>query len=122
VPPSYEAPLRALLIDMDDSQKTMRRLYQLLRHLVLANELSRPEVWGLEPHLLAIVNGLNVHASLRPHAKEFEAFRKHLCLPAECTHLLTWQELLARTEATLDPAVRPLVVHARRLSCLQPFD
>jgi hypothetical protein len=122
VPASYEAPLRALLVDLDDWQETMRRFYQLLRHLVLANELSRPEVWGLEPHLLAIVNGLNVHASLRPHAEEFEQFRNHLRLPAERTHLLTWQELLARAEATLDPAVRPLLVHARRLSCLQPFD
>jgi hypothetical protein len=107
---------------MDDWQETMRRFYQLLRHLVLANELSRPEVWGLEPHLLAIVNELNVHASLRSHAEEFEAFRKRLRLPAERTHLLTWQELLARAEATLDPAVRPLLVHAGRLSCLQPPD
>jgi hypothetical protein len=89
VPASYEAPLRALLVDMDDWGDTMRRFYQLLRHLVLANELSRPEVWGLEPHLLAIVNGLNVHASLRPHANEFEQFRNHLRLPAERTHLLT---------------------------------
>jgi hypothetical protein len=111
-----------LLVDMDDWQETMRRFYQLLRHLVLANELSRPEVWGLELHLLAIVNELNVHASLRPHAKEFEQFRNHLRLPAERTHLLTWQELLTRAEATLDPALRPLLIHARRLSCFQPPD
>jgi hypothetical protein len=68
---SYEAPLRALLADMSDWQEPMRRFYQLLRHLVLANELCRRGVWGLEPHLLAIVNQLNRHASLRPHAEEF---------------------------------------------------
>jgi hypothetical protein len=120
VPATYEAPLRDLLKDMHDWQETMRRFYQLLRHLILANELCRPEVWDLEPHVLAIVNELNRHASLRPHAEEFEAFRKCLRLPAERTHLLTWQELLARAEATLDPAVRPLLAHARRLSSLQP--
>ncbi len=122
VPPSYEAPLQALLAGMQDWEETMRRFYQLLRHLVLANELCRPEVWDLEPHLLAIVNDLNVHASRRPHAEEFEAFRKCLRPPAERTHLLTWQELLARAEATMDPAVRPLLAHARRLSYLQPPD
>ena len=122
VPATYEAPLRVLLADMHDWPETMRRFYQLLRHLVLANELCRPEVWGLEPYLLAIVNELNVHASLRTHAEEFEQFRKHLRLPAERTHLLTWQELLARVEATLDPAVRPLLAHTRRLSILQPSD
>jgi hypothetical protein len=120
VPASYEAPLRDLLKDMHDWQETMRRFYQLLRHLVLANELCRPGVWDLEPHVLAIVNELNRNASLRPHAEEFENFRKRLRLPAERTHLLTWQELLARAEATLDPAVRPLLAHARRLSSLQP--
>ncbi|MBN1887566.1 MAG: hypothetical protein JW850_06235 [Thermoflexales bacterium] len=41
---------------MHEWRKTMRRFYQLLRHLVLANELCRLETWGLEPHLLAIVN------------------------------------------------------------------
>jgi len=122
VPATYEAPLRVLLADMHDWTETMRRFYQLLRHLVLANELCRPEVWGLEPHLLAIVNELNIHASLRPHTKEFEQFRKCLRLSAERTHLLTWQELLARAETTLDPAVRPLLTHARRLSSLQPSD
>ena len=120
VPATYEAPLRALLADMRDWPETMRRFYQLLRHLVLANELCCPDVWGLEPHLLAIVNELNRHASLRTHAEEFEHFRKCLRLPAERTHLLTWQELLARVEATLDPTVRPLLIHARRLSSLQP--
>jgi hypothetical protein len=120
VPATYEAPLRALLTDMHNWPETMRRFYQLLRHLVLANELCHPEVWGLGPHLLAIVNELNIHASLRTHAEAFEQFRKHLRLPAERTHLLTWQTLLARAEATLDPAVRPLLTHARRLSSLQP--
>lgn len=98
----------------------MRRFYQLLRHLILANELCRPGVWDLEPHVLAIVNELNRHASLRSHTEEFEHFRRHLRLLAERTHLLTWQELLARAEATLDPAVRPLLAHARRLGNLQP--
>lgn len=120
VPATYEAPLRVLLADMGDWQETMRRFYQLLRHLILANELCQPEVWDLEPHVLAIVNELNRHASLRPHAEEFENFRKRLRLPAERIHLLTWQELLARAEATLDPGVRPLLAHARRLSNLQP--
>lgn len=120
VPATYEAPLRALLANMHDWPGTMRRFYQLLRHLVLANELCRLDVWGLEPHLLAIVNELNIHASLRTHAEEFEQFRKCLRLSAERTHLLTWQELLARVEATLDPAIRPLLAHARRLSSLQP--
>jgi hypothetical protein len=120
VPATYKAPLRALLADMHNWSEIMRRFYQLLRHLVLAHELCRPDVWGLEPHLLAIVNKLNIHASLRTHAEEFEHFRKCLRLPAEHTHLLTWQELLARVEATLDPAVRPLLTHARRLSSLQP--
>lgn len=72
-------------------------------------------------NLLAIVNELNRHASLRPHAEEFENFRKHLRLPAERIHLLTWQELLARAGATMDPAVRPLLTPARRLSSLQPL-
>lgn len=115
VPATYEAPLRALLADMHDWPETMRRFYQLLRHLVLANELCRPDVWGLEPHLLAIVNELNIHASLHTHAQEFAHFQRCLRLPAERTHLLTWQTLLARAEATLDPAVRPLLAHARRL-------
>ena len=120
VPPTYEVPLHALLADVEDWRDTMRRFYQLLRRLVLASELCRPEVWGLEPRLLAIVSELNCHASRRSHAEEFEAFRKRLRPPAERTYLLTWQELLARAEATMDPAVRPLLIHTRRLSCLQP--
>jgi hypothetical protein len=40
----------------------------------------------------------------------------------ERTHLLTWQESLARVEATMDPAVRPLLTHAGQLSYLQPPD
>lgn len=62
------------------------------------------------------------HTSLRTHAEEFEHFRRCLRLPAERTHLLTWQMLLAQAEATLDPAVRPLLAHASRLSGLQPSD
>jgi hypothetical protein len=73
-------------------------------------------------NLLAIVNELNRHASLRPHAEEFENFRKRLRLAGERTHHLTWQELLARAEATMDPAVRPLLAHARWLSNLQPSE
>jgi hypothetical protein len=72
-------------------------------------------------NVLTIVNEFNRHASLRPHAEEFENFRKRLRLPAERIHLLTWQELLARAEATMDPAVRPLLTHARWLSSLQPL-
>jgi hypothetical protein len=117
---TYEGPLRALLADMSNWQETMRRFYQLLRHLVLANELCRPEVWGLEPHLLAIVNKLNIHADLHTHAKEFDEFRQHVRLPAERAHLLTWQELVARVEATLNPVMSPLLAHIRRLSSLQP--
>jgi hypothetical protein len=120
VPALYEAPLRDLLVDMSRWEETMRRFYQLLRHLVLANALCQAEVWGLKPHLLAIVNQLNRHADLRPHAQEFLDFQHSLRLPAARTHLLTWQTLLVLAQATFDPIVRPLLDHAARLSYLQP--
>jgi hypothetical protein len=120
VPATYEKPLRALLADMSDWEETMRRFYQLLRHLALANELCRDEVWGLEPRLLAIVNALSRHAGLRSLAEEFDRFQRCLSLPKERTHLLTWQTLLERAKATFDPAVRPLLAHAARLNYLQP--
>ena len=122
VPATYQTPLRALLADMSDWERTMHRFYQLLRHLALANELCQNEVWGLEPHLLAIVNALNRHAGLRSHAEEFARFQRCLSLPKERTHLLTWQTLLERAKATFDPAVRPLLAHAARLSYLQPLE
>jgi hypothetical protein len=124
VPAAFEEPLRALLADMADWQKTMHRFYQLLRHLVLANELCKPEVWSLEPHLLVIVNELNKHA-LRTHAQEFAQFGRCLRLPperrsaAKGTRLVTWQALLARAQGTFDPGVRPLLAHAARLSYLR---
>jgi hypothetical protein len=68
------------------------------------------------------VSALNVNADGKPHAVQFEAFRRVLRLPPEWTHLLTWQELLARAEATLDPGVRPLLNHARRLRYLQSVE
>jgi hypothetical protein len=120
IPPTYKEPLRPLLADMQDWEATMRRFYQLLRHLILANELCRPDAWSLEPHLLAIVNELNSNRSGASHADEFEHLRCCLRLPSEQTHLLTWQELLVRAEATFDPDVRPLLTHARRLSNLCP--
>ena len=119
IPASYEEPLRGLLADMRGWEATMRRFYQLLRHLVLANELCGPGGWPLEPHLLAIVNGLNANRGGVPHAAKFEAFQRALRLGPERTHLLTWQELLARAEATFDPGVRPLLAHARRLRYLR---
>lgn len=119
VPETYEAPLRDLLADMSGWEETMRRFYQLLRHLVLANELCRPEGWGLEPHLLAIVNDLNRHAIRESHAEEFTRFRQCLRLPAGRVHLLTWQTLLARAEATFEPGMQPLLAHAARLRYLQ---
>ena len=122
ISPSYEEPLRGLLSDKENWEATMHRFYQLLRHLVLAYELCRPTGWPLEPHLLAIVNELNVNRDGKPHAAEFEAFRGALRLPSERTHLLTWQELLVRAEATFDPDVRPLLDHARRLRYLQPLE
>jgi len=122
IPPGYEESLRALLADMQNWEATMRRFYQLLRHLVLANELCGPSGWPLEPHLLAIVNELNVSRDGKPHAAEFEHFRRALRLPPERTHPTTWQELLARAEATFDPGVRPLLAHARRLRYLQPLE
>ena len=120
IPPTYEEPLRRLLADMKGWEATMRRFYQLLRHLVLANELCWPGGWRLEPHLLAIANALNVNRDGKPHAVEFEAFQRALQLSAEQTHLLTWQKLLAHAEATFDPGVRPLLAHTRRLRYLQP--
>jgi hypothetical protein len=119
IPPAYEEPLRDLLADMGNWDATMRRFYQLLRHLVLARELCRPDGWPLEPHLLAVVNALNVNRDGKSHEVEFEAFRGALRLPPERVHLLTWQELLTRAEATFDPGVRPLLDHARRLRYLQ---
>ena len=121
IPPSYEEPLRALLVDVQHWEPTMHRFYQLLRHLVLANELCRPDGWPLKPHLLAVVNALNANRDGKPHAAEFEAFQSVLRLPRARTHLLTWQELLTRAEATFDPDVRPLLAHARRLRYLQPL-
>lgn len=122
IPPTYERPLRALLADMQDWKATMRRFYQLLRHLILAGELCGPGKWPLEPHLLAIVNELNVSRDGKPHAAEFERFRRSLRLAPEQTCLLTWQELLARAETTFDPGIRPLLAHARRLRYLQPAE
>ena len=89
IPPAYEEPLCALVVDMQDWEATMRRFYQLLRHLVLAGELCRPDGWPLEPHLLAIVNDLNLNRNGVPHAAEFEHFRRALRLAPEQTHLLT---------------------------------
>ena len=120
IPPSYEEPLRAVLVDVQHWETTMHHFYQLLRHLVLANELCRPDGWPLKPHLLAVVNALNANRDGKPHAAEFEHFRRALRLPRERIHLLTWQELLTRAEATFDPDVRPLLAHARRLRYLQP--
>jgi hypothetical protein len=120
IPLSYEEPLRDLLADTSKWEATMRRFYQLMRHLLLANELCRTGGWLLEPHLLAVVNALNVSWDGKPHAVEFEAFRSALRLSPEQMHLLTWQELLTRAEATFDPSVQPLLIHARRLRYLQP--
>ena len=122
IPPSYEEPLRDLLADMGKWETTMHRFYQLLRHLVLARELCRPDGWPLEPHLLAVVNALNVNRDGESHAVEFEAFRSVLRLPPERTHMLTWQELLTRAEATFDPGVQPLLGHTRQLRCLRPLE
>jgi hypothetical protein len=93
----------------------------LLRHLVLAHELCRPGGRPLEPHLLAVANGLNANRDGRSHAVEFEAFQRVLRLP-ERTHLLTWQELLASVKETGDPGVQSLLVHARQLRCLEPLE
>ena len=120
IPPTYEEPLRALLVDMGNWEATMRRFYQLLRHLILAHELCRPSEWPLEPHLLAIVNELNVNRDGVAHTVEFEHFRRCLRLGPERTHLHTWQEFLTWAEATFDPGVRPLLTHARQLRYLQP--
>jgi hypothetical protein len=120
IPPAYEEPLRDLLVDMGNWEATMRRFYQLLRHLVLAHELCRPDGWPLEPHLLAVVNALNVNRDGKPHAVEFEMVRNSLRLSPGQVHLLTWQDLLTRAEATFDPGVWPLLDHARRLRCLRP--
>jgi len=122
IPPTYEGPLRDLLADIQDWEATMRRFYQLLRHLILTGELCGPGKWPLEPHLLAIVNDLNLNRNGVPHAAEFEHFRRSLRLAPEQTHLLTWQELLARAEATFDPGVRSLLAHAHRLRYLQPAE
>jgi hypothetical protein len=119
VPAVYEKPLQAFLADMSAWTETMRRFYQLLRPLILANALCRPEVWDLEPHLLAIVSDLNRPDSRRTHAEEFAHFQRSLRLPADRTHLLTWQALLARVRATFDATMRPLLTHAARLSYLQ---
>ena len=97
----------------------MRRFYPLLRHLILANELCQPGMWDLEPHLLAIVNERNRHAR-RTHADEFAHLQQCLRLPPERTHLVTWQALLDRVKATLELAVRPLLIHVSQLSYLQP--
>ena len=121
IPPTYEEPLRALLADRRDWEATGARFYQLLRHLVLANELCGPDGWPLEPHLLAVVNELSLNRNGESHAAEFEQFQRALCLAPEQTHLLTWQELLVRAEATFDPGVRPLLVHAHRLNYLRPL-
>jgi hypothetical protein len=89
IPPSYQEPLRDLLADMGKWEATMRRFYQLLRRLVLAHELCRPDGWPLEPHLLAVVNALNVNRDGKPHDVEFKAFQGVLQLLPERTHLLT---------------------------------
>ena len=68
------------------------------------------------------MNTLNVNRDGEPHVGEFEMFRSALQLPSERTHLLTWQELLMRAEATFDPGVRPLLDHARRLRFLHPLE
>lgn len=119
IPPTYEAPLRPLLVNMDDWEATMRRFYQLLRHLILANELCKSDDWPGEPHLLAIVNAFNSNRNGVAHTAEFEHLRSCLRVAPERLHLLTWQQLLARIEAKLDPGLRPLLAHANRLSYLQ---
>jgi hypothetical protein len=116
VPPGYQAPLRELLVESANWEETMRRFYHLLREVILAAELGK--VWGLEPHLLAIVNQLNRQAT-RSHDAEFAEFQRRLCWPKQQSHLLTWQALLDRAEASFEPAVRPLLAHAKRLSYLQ---
>jgi hypothetical protein len=119
IPPTYEEPLREILKEMENWEETMRRFYQLLRQLILARELCKADAWALESHLLVVVNDLNLNRGGVPHSVEFDHFRQQLRFPPEQTHLFTWQELLARTEATLDVAVRPLLDHARRLTYLQ---
>jgi hypothetical protein len=122
IPALYETPLQDLLVDMSRWEETMRRFYQLLRHLILADALCQDAVWGLEPRLMAIVNELNRHAGLRSHAKEFADFQRALRLPQEHTQLFTWQTLLARAKATFDPGIQPLLDHVARLSYLQPLE
>jgi hypothetical protein len=116
VPASYEAQLRELLVENTPWEETMRRFYDLLRHVILGAELGKR--WGLEPQLMAIVNQLNRNAR-RSHAEEFAEFQAQLCWPKQQSHLLTWQTLLARAEASFEPAARPLLAHAKRLSYLQ---
>jgi hypothetical protein len=116
---SYEAPLRSLLRNPLDWQATMRSYYQLLRLLILAHALGKPEAWDLEPHLLVIVSALNRHHNLCSHEEAFGDFQLHLCLQPDRTHFVTWQALLDRAKATLDPSVGPLLAHAGRLSYLQ---
>ena len=105
---------------MADWQGTMRRYYKLLHPLILAHELGQGDGWRQEPHLLVIVNALNRQYTLRSHEEDFYYFQRHLLLPTERTHLVTWQALLDRAKATFEPGVRPLLDHAAELSYLQP--
>jgi hypothetical protein len=120
VPSIYKESLAGLLADMSTWETTMRRFYQLLRVLLLANELARPERWNLEPHLLAIVNNLNRQARNYSHAQEFAHFQQCLRWPPRQTHLLAWQALFERAEVSFEPAVRPLLNHVKRLNYFQP--
>lgn len=76
----YREPLQNLLKDMTRWQETMRHFYQLLRYLILANELCLPGCWQLEPHLLAIVNDLNRQGPRRSHTQAFADFQSNLKL------------------------------------------
>lgn len=119
LPVTYRPFLQQLLTDVSLWEETMRRFYQLLRHLVLAMELCARGAWPLEPHLLVIVNALNANRNGKPHEQEFAHFRESIRLRKDRTHLLTWQTLLAAIERTGDTSFEPFLDHARELACLK---
>jgi len=118
VPPTYRPFLEPLLTDMSRWEETMYRFYQLLRHLTLAAELCAPGGWSLEPHLVTIVNALNVNRDGMSHEREFAEFQRRLQLPASQTHLITWQTLAQAIAQAQEPDLLSLLRHLTQLSCL----
>jgi len=115
IPYSYEPYCLPLLKDSLSMETSMRRFYQLYRHLMLGIKLG--EKWGLEAGLLAITNCVNINANGLTHLEELKVFKSTLTTPKRI-HLTTWQQI-AKADVMKDPKVTELNSYLKGHGCLK---